>query len=157
MNDEKQKKVFLMKIGVSFFVILLVIVWVLNFKNIWQFKPNDLAPESKGEWTEIKTNIDQALSEINGRLDQIKEEKKEFDAKNLQEQELSEAAFIQDLIKETEKFASSTPENSNSTTTLPIIKSNPSCPAFINCMPSIGEARSCQIPAGCEGITQIAY
>lgn len=34
---------------------------------------------------------------------------------------------------------------------------NKNCPEYINCMPSIGEARPCVIPPGCEGITLIAY
>lgn len=31
------------------------------------------------------------------------------------------------------------------------------CPKWINCMPMVGEASSCQIPPGCEDITQIVY
>ncbi len=31
------------------------------------------------------------------------------------------------------------------------------CPEYINCMPTIGEARPCVIPPGCEEKTLIAY
>jgi hypothetical protein len=31
------------------------------------------------------------------------------------------------------------------------------CPKYIDCMPTIGAAKSCVVPLGCEGITIIAY
>ena len=55
--------------------------------------------------------------------------------------------------------ATSSPANSSTSTSTPsspILKNN-NCPAYINCMPTIGEARSCQVPPGCEGVTVIAY
>ncbi|MDD2354072.1 MAG: hypothetical protein PHH52_01325 [Patescibacteria group bacterium] len=54
--------------------------------------------------------------------------------------------IIEDLT-ESEKMTASSSEE---------IKRN-NCPEWINCMPTVGEARPCQIPPGCEGITQIAY
>ncbi len=31
------------------------------------------------------------------------------------------------------------------------------CPAWINCMPRVGESVDCEIPLGCEGITEKVY
>ncbi|MDI3496288.1 MAG: hypothetical protein PWQ35_309 [Patescibacteria group bacterium] len=54
--------------------------------------------------------------------------------------------IIEDLMEKERATATSSEE---------IKKAN--CPEWINCMPTVGEARPCQIPLGCEGITQIAY
>ncbi|MBN2884553.1 hypothetical protein JXE04_01365 [Patescibacteria group bacterium] len=41
---------------------------------------------------------------------------------------------------------------------LPVIEiATSSCPAYIDCMPTIGQVKPCVIPTGCEAITQIAY
>ncbi|MFA5754736.1 MAG: hypothetical protein WC905_05355, partial [Patescibacteria group bacterium] len=76
--------------------------------------------------------------------------------------------LLGDLIEETEKIASSSIDlpflgtsTPSATGTSPLVNppdiKNANCPAYVNCMPTIGESRPCQIPAGCEGITKIAY
>lgn len=67
---------------------------------------------------------------------------------------------IKENLSEIIKTASSTLNNlpeDNYQIPTPVKNTNKNCPEYINCMPSIGEARPCVVPSGCEGITLIAY
>lgn len=52
---------------------------------------------------------------------------------------------------------SSSSPGSNPDTGRPGQVTNNSCPAYVNCMPTTDRTPSCQIPSGCEGITQLVY
>jgi len=161
MDEERQKKIFLMKVGIGFFMILILVLWIFNLKNVWRNSPvngDSQATSTKTEWAQLKNDLSETISELSVRLDKIETDKKTLE-------NIASSSLIQELIKETERLATSSASSTVATssleaatstiTTLPIKNNN--CPAYINCMPTIGEARPCQIPAGCEGITQIAY
>lgn len=126
------KETLLMRIGVIFLSLLILIFWASNLKNVWQIDNNGLGLE------DIKEIIDEPVPGLDSSLEPIKDSSK--DIKQLEE---DTEKLLKDIMKESDKKATSTKTNS--------------CPEWINCMPSIGEARSCTIPPGCEGITQIAY
>jgi hypothetical protein len=143
MDEERQKKIFLMKAGIGFFMVLILVLWIFNLKNVWRNSPvngNSQATSTKTEWTQLKNDLSETISELSARLDKIETDKKTMET-------IASSSLIQELIKETERLATSSASSTK----------NNNCPAYINCMPTIGEARPCQIPAGCEGITQIAY
>ncbi|MFA5024570.1 MAG: hypothetical protein WC523_06485 [Patescibacteria group bacterium] len=162
MESERQKKLFIVKVGVSALMILIVILWIFNLKNVWRTNQEINNTGTSTNWSQLKNDLDKALVEVNTRLNKIEGDKKAAT-------EAAGASLIKELINKTEQLATSTATsttaattateaNATSTeaTTSKTIKNN-NCPAYINCMPTIGEARPCQIPAGCEGITQIAY
>lgn len=72
------------------------------------------------------------------------------DSSNIIKEDLSE------IIKAASSTLNNSPENGYQIPT-PVKNTDKNCPEYINCMPSIGEARPCAIPPGCEGITLIAY
>lgn len=175
MNDERQKRVFLLRVGVVGLAILILILWIFNLKNVWRAGSEAVRENSSNEWATLKADLDKTLTDAKSQLGQIKKIKED-------KGEAAGNTLIADLLKETEKLASSTATAAstgtdiiNGTTTGLITTTSPlmatgtktaeikpkNCPEYINCMPTIvetrGEARSCVIPVGCEGITQIVY
>jgi len=159
MEDERRKKILMMRIGVITMIVIIFFLWAYNIKNIWRpinLNTNSDNKSETSELTKFKNDINKQMTEINQRLSTIADSKQA--AKNKAGEEL-----LNNLIKETDKISTSTATSTStsspaliSTPTLPQIK-NTGCPPYINCMPTIGAARPCQIPAGCEGITVIAY
>ena len=160
------KKNFLIKVGVGTIMSLIFIFWILNVKNIFLSGAED--NKQSGEITALKNDFANTRDTLGDGLEQIKETDAELVA--------ASSSLINELIIETNKLASSSggdlatsTEISNNpsyiaTSSFPSIplaststKNVSTCPSYINCMPTVGEARPCQIPAGCEGITQIAY
>ena len=156
MNEAEKKKIFLMRVIIGSVVFVIAILWAFNLKNVWRDSRSENAASDNGEWTALKSDLEKTLADAQGKLDKIKEEERSADKETGDK-------FLSGLLEEAAKTASS---SATSTDMMPVMpdngasstpKSGSSCPEYINCMPSIGEARSCTIPLGCEGITQIAY
>lgn len=149
MEEERQKKMFIMKVGIGFFMLLILVFWIISLRNSWRQPTVNIvsqATSSQAEWSQVKENLTKTISEFSLRLEKFESDRKVA-------QEIASSSLIQSLIEETNKIASSSASSTVATST----PKNNNCPAYINCMPTIGEPRPCQIPAGCEGITQIAY
>ena len=140
-----------MQIGAGILTGLVLIFWILNLKNVWQVN-KELVANNDSQWVNLKNDLDTTLVDLKKQLNQLDKNKKETAAGD---------NLIADLIKKTGELASSTSEISTSSpiaTTSPTVnQSNKNCPEYIDCMPTIGAARPCQIPVGCEGLTVIAY
>ncbi len=160
MNDEEQeaKKSLMIKIGVSIIIAIVFFLWLANLKGVFESDQNKQVDTS---WKKISEDMDKRMQEIEKRMEdsQASSTKKNF---------------VDELIKKTDSIASSSSNVSTSTvieeikkdlidltkstsTTASTSPKRSGCPEYINCMPSIGEARSCAVPVGCENITQIAY
>ena len=160
-REDRQKKILMMKIGVGAIIVLIFLLWVFNMKNLW--RPITINGESGNtqDLTKFKSNINNQMTEINQRLNNVANQKQE--AANKAGNDL-----LNNVINGTTNSnpslgtSTSSPINasttpiSNSTTSQTKVKDS-KCPAYIDCMPTIGASKPCQIPAGCEGITQIAY
>jgi hypothetical protein len=132
-----------MKIGVAIFMLIVIIAWSGHISKV--FSRGDSISEESRLWSDLKgdllSNFDEAAS-------------KSEDAAQEAANQLVEAKgdiLADDLIKATEDIKRKEENTASST------EGDAACPIYIDCMPKIGEAPVCQIPAGCEGITQIAY
>ncbi len=169
MENEQEKKNFLIKVGVGTIMSLILIFWVLNAKNVFLSGSEDV--KSPDEVTALKNDFIETIDSMGDGLNEVK--------KTGAELTLASSSLINELIIETGKIVSSSTDLATSSTennikpqatssssfpSIPLVdpavkKNTINCPAYINCMPTIEPTRSqpCQIPAGCEGITQIAY
>ncbi len=158
MEKEEAKKKFLMKVGVISVMVLILVFWILNIKNVFQSNAALDNGESTAKWQAIKSDFNNTVDKMSQSLDKIQATDAKLKA--------ASSSLINELIAETNKIASS----SEATVTDLIATSSPTadsgassslkntnCPAYINCMPTIGETKSCQVPVGCEGVTLIAY
>jgi len=154
--DEQAKKKFLMKVGIISLMALILIFWVLNIKNV--FRRNALTDngQSATQWQNMKNDFNDTINKMSQSLSKIEATNERLKS--------ASSSLVDELIIETNKIASSTIASSTSSTATSTETSTSSpaatrsdCPSFIDCMPKIGEEVNCQIPAGCEGITQIAY
>lgn len=150
MNEEEQnyKKALLFKISIIVIVVAIFFLWLANLQNV--FKNNS---KSGGDdtWQKITNDVDRSLE----RLDKI--------TNDATSSSTTSSQFVEKLVDRASSSVSTTSvkielkeelsDLIKQATTTP--KSN--CPEYINCMPSIGEARPCVIPVGCENVTQIAY
>ncbi|MBU0636948.1 MAG: hypothetical protein ABH818_00880 [Patescibacteria group bacterium] len=90
-SDEKieQDKKMLMVSGIIFFMLLIVSVWVINIKNIFQInsiKNND----NEFNWTEIKKELSSITIEMKKNMGEIK---------NLQQPASSSLLFVKESIE----------------------------------------------------------
>lgn len=168
MNKQKPRKVFLVKTGVVFILGLVFVFWFLNLKNIFNFSlPGEiysLEPVMEG-FKNLSTSLQEELLTEENQLDVEKLKDNDFVqtlADKLEEAASSSAEFGQGIITNLQEKLDSGQSLEGLEPTreqLPeyVTPGEGSCPAYINCMPTTGEARTCQIPAGCEGITQLVY
>lgn len=168
MNETEKKKIFLARVIIGSVAFIILILWAFNLKNVWQdSRNNDQA--SSTAWSILKNDLAKTLGEAQIKLNKIKGDKAAAAKKTGDE-------FLSGLLEEAAKKASSSAltETSSdaSATSSPIFSATSTsgagkissstkpianCPQYINCMPTIGAARPCVIPSGCEGITLIAY
>jgi len=178
MENEQAKKNFLIKVGVISSAALIFIFWFLNFKNVFVFNtPEDL--EEENSLNNLTQEFKETFDRINNNL--------EISPKNNNEDLLFNSDLSPSIIEATKNGLpvngsgiyedNSLSENNgtssleqvaemaprlyidNNSSPLPVapLKDASMCPAYVNCMPTIGEARQCSIPPGCEGITQFVY
>ncbi|MFA5184444.1 MAG: hypothetical protein WC456_02845 [Patescibacteria group bacterium] len=162
--DSERKKVILIRTATVVLALFILLVWSFNLQNIWRIEHAANVASDGQAWQDLKDNLSQTLAEARTELDKLDQDKKEKDG-------VKNAAFLNDLLDETKRLASSAPliaTSAPATTTPPNAitalpteaaprETSPDCPAYIDCMPTIGSAQPCQIPVGCEGITEIAY
>lgn len=157
MAEQKDKKKLIMRIGVISIMILIMFFWALNIKNVLKSSENGTV-KNQEEWESIQKDLSNTLSKMNTALDKINHAEDTATTSN--------SGVASSTATSTDSsMATSSPVASSSSSSLPVApdispvpeKTNSNCPSYINCMPTIGEARACRIPAGCEGITQIAY
>jgi len=168
MDEDQKKKLTIMRAGVIIVMVLVLGLWFFNLRGSLRESKEKMANSSDNvQWQEMKAQLAQTLEETKASLNEMKKEAEDNAAK--------EAAnnLLDGLAEETGKMASSSNNSAGAaatttatgtsaiigTSSAPVISigAGVDCPAYINCMPTIGAARPCQIPAGCEGITQIAY
>ncbi len=162
--EEQAKKNFIMKIGIISFMVLILIFWILNIKNVFRSNPSTENTQSSAELQNLQAGLNETITKMSQSLNKI-------DTAN-EKLKTASSSLLNELITEINTLASSTNSSSTflatssltETSQPPLIEmtasstlENSSCPTYINCMPTVGEVRPCQIPAGCEGITQIAY
>lgn len=158
MNEEEKeaRKSFVLKVGVSVIIAIVFFLWAANLKGVFKSKQVE---STDSTWHRVSEELDKGMKDIEEKINGL-------------QASTTKENFIEDLIDKTDEAASSSVSTSSaiadikkelteltsstSTPTSTVIKKT-ACPAFINCMPTIGEARPCIIPPGCEGVTQIAY
>lgn len=149
----ENKKIFWVKIIFFVIFIAILILWAMNMKGLWQTRDEVIPPPDNSAWLELKEEVERSIEEIRNQLNQQAPT------------EPGEGEFS----VPTEPSQDSVVETNPASEVAPVAEPNPAlntganCPAWINCMPRIigpgetGDIPSCQVPYGCEGITQIAY
>lgn len=126
---------------------VIFIFWVVNLKHSWQLSGLQEADYSK---------LEQAKQEFGGMIDELAKE-----AQNVVVEEPEK-----DLLIDNVDIVEPANDTIDLTESINLVDENnlatSSCPAWINCMPRIvgsGDPYQggCNIPPGCEDITQIAY
>jgi len=148
MNPDEQegKKLLLVKVGVIIIVIVVFFLWLANLKGVFE---NQKISSDK-TWEKISRDMNDSLN----RLDTVTSKLSASSTDN---------SFVNGLLEKASSTATSTISTSTAAAKLKkelidiTSSKKTSCPAYINCMPSIGAPRPCVIPPGCENITQIAY
>ncbi|MEI6529513.1 MAG: hypothetical protein WCN88_03900 [Candidatus Falkowbacteria bacterium] len=166
MESEEEKKKFLMKVGIISLMVLILIFWVLNIKNVFRYNAEVDAGQSNEQWKSIRADFNDTIDKMSSSLAEIEATNARLKAASSSlVNELILAASSSDMVIDSSSIPAVTDSVTSTTPTptpTPIASSSPSeikkdCPPYIDCMPTIGEAKPCEIPVGCEGITQIAY
>lgn len=157
--DEQRKRLYL-KIGVVLFSVVIATLWLISLRFSFSANLNDFIVEDNNQATVWQEDLNESLNALQANLkdsqvedNQIKTEEKVF--LQTMSANLAELTSVKEVSNETDL---TTEEKLGSDMLLELeTRLNVQCPAYINCMPMIGEDRPCVIPPGCENITQIAY
>lgn len=147
-DEEIRKKIFVLRLGVGIFVAIIAVLWLSNLVFSVNHA-NNSAPLASPEW---QAELSSSLNDFRQNMNNNSPSNFLNDLQTKIEGEASSSS----ASSSPEEMASSSPEKMISDLANKLTASS-SCPAYINCMPSIGEPRPCVIPPGCEKITQIAY
>ena len=166
-SNEKDKKLLLYS-AVSFFLVLIVFLWLFNLPSILKSKTIEEDEANNFNWSEISDTLKDTWSsfsdnwsEVSKDLEkEVKDDKEKNNAgifvgststpeiatSTVDRQEFED---MQDDLKRLEEAL----EKAN------MEKQNNNCPQWVNCMPSYGNTgpNNCVIPPGCEGITEKVY
>lgn len=157
----QENKELVMRLLVGVIALAIVFLWLANLKNVWRPMRETADNES---WQEIKAIINEPPSE-KFQLPSLPslEENQNGDNQNIDDEEQGDGALVEEanaeqrqLQEETDALLEELLEEANRRA----IQSRTGvvCPEWVNCMPNFdGQVRPCQIPPGCEGITQVTY
>jgi len=158
------KKRLLLKVGVGIFSALIIGFWLLSLRLTADSKMAAEANNSEMDaWQEeFGRTINAMRSGLETETETASTTKKGKEflsemAENLEESEAAIATGSEIVATNTAVSATITPEQMIKRLEDRLPAANSTCPEFIDCMPTIGEAKPCVIPPGCENITQIAY
>lgn len=160
-NPEDAKKLLILKAGVLIIAVALIGFWSLNLGSAFSVRS-----EKKGQAAAWQDDLNNTISAITASTTTTgnSAEEKAFLAEmvnNLTDREIVTTSMVVATTTAVvpQEIATLTPEQliNNLEQRLPLMTASSSCPEFIDCMPTIGEAKPCVIPVGCENITQIAY
>lgn len=155
MDEEQKKKIFLVKIGVVSVMIIILALWFLNLKNFFAPEPGHPVDNEKN-WTEVKDEFQDMTVDLSAKISQLQNKEEGASGDALLKGLMDRASRL--ATSSTSTLATSSVLAGQAATTSASVKApKDNCPAYIDCMPTIGEPKPCQVPAGCEGITQIAY
>lgn len=166
MNETEKKKIFMMRVIIGSVAFIILILWAFNLKNVWQDSRKD--NKTTSEWAGLKSELEKTLAEAQTKLNRIEEEKAAAEKKTgdefmagLLEGAVKNASSSGMIATSSAAVATSSPVGSGSPANLgtqtPATKPSAGCPEYIDCMPTVGAAKDCVVPLGCEGITIIAY
>lgn len=148
MEKEQNKKNFLITITVIFLSVLIFIFWFLNSRGLFDFKgEKTVSDESAAQIEFLRQEFEETFNKLSKELADFRTDE--------ELRKITESKLFEEINSELKKISSSSPEKIDALKTIPQPATN--CPAYVNCMPTIGAAPSCQIPPGCEGMTQIVY
>lgn len=166
MEDEQDKKILWLRIGVVILFVLILSLWALNMRNLWHSKNELVPPTDNSTWENFRAEVEKSIEDMKAQIDRIpaadpdlEDISQPADTNNNSELETGEL-FPQPTYGD--PGSPSIPDMSPGIPA-PVDNQKSYCPAWINCMPTVvgpGEvmdSRPCTIPPGCEGITQIAY
>lgn len=154
----RHNKILIMRLLVVSLAIIIFVFWLFNLPNVWL--GNQKRAQTDINFQELKANLSGFIDETESQVNKIEDKQKEQERQQLIKDSND---LLQNLIEETNKnsdYSIPTPIDNDLETEDPSQidnNQNLNCPEWINCMPSIGEVRDCQIPVGCEDFTQIAY
>lgn len=162
MEDNTRKKLFLVQAAAIGVGVLILLIWIFNLKNVWRANGELAAAKEQSTWQALQADLTKTLADVSNQLNQVENNQTVA-------QETVGRNFLSGLLQETKKIASTTAASSATTTATTTVRAatssvikNKNCPAWVNCMPTLvgpngANQNSCQVPVGCEGITQKAY
>jgi hypothetical protein len=162
-SDEKDKKLLLYS-AVTFFLVLILFLWIFNLPSILNSKTIEEEETDNFNWADITDTLKKTWSGFSDNWNETSVEFENEIEKNpdifvgsTSTEEVSTSTVdveeFEDMQTELKKLEKALEEAQ-------LEKQNPNnCPEWVNCMPTYGDSgpRNCTIPAGCEGITEKVY
>ena len=101
MDEDRQKKIFLMKVGIASLTAVILVLWIFNLKNVWRDSSETASLNSNVQWTNLSNDLAKTLGSVKQQLSQI-------DAAKQAQNQVASNTLITDLVKKTQTLGSST-------------------------------------------------
>lgn len=136
MDKERAGKMAKLRFLVISVTILILIAWGFNLRNELKIANEIIDKNAAQEAADLKDEMNKTIDEMGEKFGDLTNDSDDGSAPGFEPG--SELEVPTDPI-------TGIPEAPNF------------CPEYVNCMPTIGEARPCVIPPGCEEKTLIVY
>jgi hypothetical protein len=163
-NSEEKDKKLLLYSAVTFFLVLILFLWVFNLSSVLSSKTINEEETDNFNWGEISDTLKNTWSDFSDNWKETGEELEKEIEKNpvifvgsTSTEEVSTSTID---VEEFEDMQSDLKKLEEALEEAQIEKQNlNNCPEWVNCMPTYGDSgpRNCTIPPGCEGITEKVY
>jgi hypothetical protein len=107
MEEEKNKKKFLMKVGVISIMFLILIFWFLNINKVFTKSVGALDNQNNPEWQRMKNDFNETIVKMSKSLDEIEATNEKLKA--------ASSSLVQELIEVTKKISPTDLEINTST------------------------------------------
>jgi len=81
-KEEERKKKLIMWIGISLVMVLILVGWIFNTKNVFNQSKNNSPNPDQFEWSRIKNELSQVINKTKENINQLKEDSIVQEARN---------------------------------------------------------------------------
>ena len=151
-NKKEAKRILWIKIGTIIFAVAILGLWLANLRNVFASQEDQTTDAT---WQRISEEIKKIGNKQQPSIATATA--------------VSENKFVTGMLNKANNVAANDEEKQMSgrlgnildtaiasATATTTVKTEP-CPKKIDCRPAAGQAKSCTIPVGCEGITKISH
>ncbi len=160
MVDDPKKQLLAVKIAVAFIALAILVIWSINLRYVWRNSAQEADANSQSGLSSFSEELGDALEQLNKNLEDIKVATTTEVIAPPAQTNVVEERSADEILKDTMKNIGSTTNEIPvlpASTTMPA-KDTSGCPAWVNCMPTIGGPPvNCGVPSGCEGVTELVY
>jgi len=170
-EEDRRKKLLWMRTIIIVLAVFIFTIWAFNLRNVWRgVNPVATSQSDQRALNNINSQFNQAITDLQANFNNttspaVVASSSPFLSQVVQNAQVSSstapavvpAKQTPSQVKSSSSLSTLLASSTASSSPAAIFNNSGLCPKYINCMPTIGVVRNCQIPPGCENITTLVY